>query len=392
MISTDNTSSDCVALIVAAGRGHRFRSKIPKQYLKLNGKCLLTQSIEMFFYHPSIKSVRVIIHPEDRLLYDEATKDLDLLDPVLGGHERQDSVRLGLESFRDINPKYILIHDAVRPFVNENIINNILSSLKNKDLAVIPGISVKDTLKRVHENIITGTVDRTNLWQVQTPQGFNFKAIIAAHESSNGLSLTDDAAIAELAGIKVRVIDGCQSNFKITTTQDLFRAEQLLKIDGDNNIMRVGIGTDVHSFKDGSAIILCGIKIPFNKSLKGHSDADVAMHAVTDALLGSVGAGDIGDFFPPSDPQWKDCASEIFLIHAGNQILQRQGLITNIDLTIICENPKISGYKSQMQKNIARILNINIDKVNIKATTTEKLGFIGRGEGIAAQAIASVKV
>ena len=392
MSLSNKTSADCVALILAAGRGFRFGRSTPKQYLKLNGQSILARSIRIISSHPRIKSIRVVIHPDDKMLYEETTADFNLLKPIFGGAERQDSVRLGLESFKEFKPKFVLIHDAVRPFISEQIINDILFSLERKTKAVIPGLMIKDSIKRVHNKIVTSSVDRTNLWQAQTPQGFNFQTIIKAHEAAKGLKFTDDAAIAELSGIKVEVIEGSHENFKITTSQDLERGKQLLNYKGGNNILRVGIGSDVHRFKKGTAIVLCGIKIPFNKSLEGHSDADVAMHAITDAILGAVGAGDIGVHFPPSEPKWKNSSSEVFLHHAANKVQHHRGQIINIDLTIICEKPKINEYRSQMQKNIARILKISSKKVNIKATTTEQLGFLGREEGIAAQAIAGVEI
>ena len=385
-------SLDCVALVVAAGRGNRFGGEIPKQYVKLNGLSLLTRCLNILGSHPRIKHIRVVIHPDDIELYTEATKGIKLLEPVFGGDQRQESVRLGLESYKDINPKHVLIHDAARPFFTGDIIDALLTSLEDHNLASIPGLLIKDSLKRVKNNTVIDSVDRTNLWQAQTPQGFNYETIMAAHKATKGLALTDDAAIAEANGVKVQIIEGSSQNFKVTTCQDLVRGKQLLNLNKENKIIRIGIGTDVHSFKPGKSVTLCGIKIPFNKSLKGHSDADVAMHAITDALLGAVGAGDIGLIFPPSDPKWKNCASEIFLTRAGNEINQRDGNIINIDLTIICEKPKINSYRDKMQNNIAKILEITCDKVNIKATTTEQLGFTGRGEGIAAQAVAGVQI
>ena len=265
-------------------------------------------------------------------------------------------------------------------------------SLDDKHLAVIPGLPIKDSIKRVKSNKVIASVDRTHLWQVQTPQGFNYDAILKAHEAMAGLGLTDDAALAEKYGISVKVVEGTIKNFKVTTPEDLDQGEDILFLNGEKKLMRVGIGFDVHGFKSGNSVTLCGIKIPFNKSLKGHSDADVAMHAITDALLGAIGAGDIGLIFPATDPQWKNCASEKFLTYAGKEIRKRNGRIINIDLTIICEKPTISEHRNKMVKNIAKILKIHDEKVNIKATTTEQLGFTGRKEGIAAQAITGVQI
>ena len=299
------------------------------------------------------------------------------------------NVRLGL---KEINPEYIIIHDAVRPFISKDIIDALFTSLDNQHLAVIPGLTVSDSLKRVNNYKVVASVDRTDLWQVQTPQGFNYKTIMEAHTLMIDCNLTDDAAVAEKNGVSVKVIESSSENFKVTTPLDFERGENYLNFDTKAKSTRVGIGYDVHRFKSGRSLTLCGIEIPFNKSLKGHSDADVALHALTDALLGSIGAGDIGLIFPPTDPQWENIPSKIFLEHANNKIKQVGGKIINIDLTIICEKPKINNFREQMQKNIANVLDISINQVNIKATTTERLGFTGREEGIAAQAIAGVQI
>ena len=259
-------------------------------------------------------------------------------------------------------------------------------------MGVIPGVSVADTLKRSTDNVITDTVDRTNLWRAQTPQAFDYNKILAAHQAVAGQALTDDAAIAEANGIEVAILEGSESNFKITTAADFERGEHYLALQGDRLMTRVGTGFDVHRFTDGASVILCGVEIPFEKALEGHSDADVAFHALTDALLGAVGAGDIGVFFPPSEPEWKDVSSDIFLARAGKEVSDRGGHIANVDLTIICEAPKIGPHREQMRKNIATVLNIDLEQVNVKGTTTEQLGFTGRGEGIAAQAAASISM
>ena len=382
--------TDCVALIVSAGRGQRFGGEIPKQYLNLAGQSSLSRSINALRSHPRIGQIRVVIHPEDIELYRKSTEGLALLEPIFGGDERQDSVRLGLESFQEIKPKNVLIHDAARPFIDLNIINLLFKALDDGELAVVPGVLITDTLKKTKNNIITDTVDRTNLWRSQTPQGFNYNMILTAHQNAVSKPVTDDASIIEETGAKVVMIEGSDDNFKITVVDDLARGERLLLLNEARKLTHVGIGYDVHRFKNGTSLKLCGIKIPYSKSLEGHSDADVAMHAITDALLGAIGAGDIGLFFPPTDPQWKDVSSDVFLCQAGKEILDRRGSIINIDLTIICETPKISPYRYQMRNNIAKILNLSHDQVNVKATTTEGLGFIGRSEGIAAEAVASV--
>ena len=390
MNSPQDLSPDCVALIVSAGRGHRFGGEIPKQYIEIMGVSLLARSAAVLASHPGISEVRAVIHPDDEDLYRESIGKLTLPEPVYGGVERQDSVRLGLESLAELAPKYVLIHDSVRPFIDHQTIDRLLAALKNGAKAAIPGVQVADTLKRSADNVIQDTVDRAHLWRAQTPQAFD--TILEAHQALSGQNLTDDAAIAEAEGIAVEIVQGSEDNFKITTTEDLARAEKQLGADegGGNRQTRVGTGFDVHKFTDGNAVILCGIEIPFDKSLAGHSDADVALHALTDALLGAAGAGDIGLFFPPSDPQWQNVASEIFLARAGKEISDRGGHVENVDLTIICETPKIGPHREKMQQNIARILNLSTEQVNVKGTTTEQLGFTGRGEGIAAQAAASV--
>jgi 2-C-methyl-D-erythritol 4-phosphate cytidylyltransferase/2-C-methyl-D-erythritol 2,4-cyclodiphosphate synthase len=381
---------DCVALIVSSGRGHRFGGEIPKQYLKLGGQSVLVHSIKIFQSHPRIEKIRVVIHPDDQELYDDAVLDLVLLNPIFGGDTRQDSVRLGLESFHDITPKSILIHDAARPFINTHIINQLLETLDEGELGVIPGILQTDTLKRAKNNIVTDTIDRTDLWSVQTPQAFNYQAILKAHRYAGDTQSTDDSSIMEQSGTKVIIIQGSNENFKITIADDLTRGERCLLLNEAQKVTRIGIGFDVHRFESGKSVILCGIEIPFSKSLEGHSDADVGMHAITDALFGAIGVGDIGLFFPPNDPQWKDVSSDVFLSRAGKEIANYGAAITNIDLTIICEAPKIANYRDLMRNNIANILNISYAQINIKGTTTERLGFTGRGEGIAAEAVASV--
>ncbi len=390
----NDTSTSCVALIVSAGRGHRYGGETPKQYLDLAGISLLARSITALQDHPRISQIRVVIHPDDLALYRESIDDLDILPPVFGGAERQDSVRLGLESLQEFAPHNVLIHDAVRPFVDPATIDRLFAALDGGDFGVIPGVAVADTLKRSTNNIITDTFSRANLWRAQTPQAFDFNKILDAHHVAAGSALTDDAAIAEASGIQVAIVEGSEDNFKITTAADFERGMQnlRLRINGDQNMTRVGTGFDVHRFKEGSSVILCGVEIPHDKSLMGHSDADVALHALTDALLGAIGAGDIGVFFPPSDPQWKDVSSDVFLSRAGKEVSDRGGRIINVDLTIICEAPKIGPHRDQMRKRIASILNISTDQVNVKGTTTELLGFTGRGEGIAAQATASVAV
>lgn len=377
-----------LALIVAAGRGSRLGGEAPKQYLSLAGKAVLRHAAEAFLHHRGIQAVRVVIHPDDRALYDAATAGLDLLDPVGGGAERQDSVRLGLESLEELAPARVLIHDAARPFPSQALISRVLASLDNH-VAVLPGLPVSDSLKRSEGARVAGTVDRSGLIRAQTPQGFRFAEILAAHRAAAGQALTDDTAVAEAAGIPVALVAGEAANEKITSAEDLAAAESRLAAASET---RVGQGFDVHRFGEGNGVTLCGIEIPHDKSLLGHSDADAALHALTDAILGALGEGDIGNHFPPSDPQWRGAPSRLFLEHAAALAAARGGRILHLDLTIVCEAPKIGPHRNAMRQNLAALLGLELERVSVKATTTEGLGFTGRGEGIAAQAVATLSL
>jgi 2-C-methyl-D-erythritol 4-phosphate cytidylyltransferase/2-C-methyl-D-erythritol 2,4-cyclodiphosphate synthase len=377
------------ALVVAAGRGTRFGGTVPKQYLPLGSSTVLRHAAAAFTQHPRIAGVQVVIRGEDRVLYAAATTGLPLLAPVPGGAERQDSVRLGLEALAPRDPAHVLIHDGARPFPETGLIDRVLDAL---DLApaAIPALPLGDTIKRVENGVIRETIDRSLLWRAQTPQGFHFRPILAAHRAAAGRVLTDDAAIAEAAGIAPIVVTGGEDNLKVTTANDLAAAERLLAARlGD---IRVGQGFDVHGFAPGDHVMICGIKIPHEQSLAGHSDADVGLHALTDALLGAIGAGDIGMHFPPSDPRWRGAASHHFLRHAADLVRNRGGRVASVDVTVICERPKIGPHRARMIERVAEILEIPADRVSVKATTTERLGFTGRGEGIAAQAIATVRL
>jgi 2-C-methyl-D-erythritol 4-phosphate cytidylyltransferase/2-C-methyl-D-erythritol 2,4-cyclodiphosphate synthase len=376
--------SGCIALVVAAGRGSRFGGARPKQYQRLNGRAVLRHSLETLGAHPQVDAVRVVIHPADRALYDEAAAGLDLLAPANGGAERQDSVRLGLESLEAMAPRVVLIHDAARPFADAALISRVVAAL-SRYAGAIPAVPVTDTLKRGREGLIDGTVERTGLWRAQTPQGFRFPEILAAHRRFAGIGLTDDAAVAEQAGLAVALVDGSEDNVKVTTPDDFRRAE----VHGGGEF-RNGTGFDVHRFTDGDHVMLCGVRIAHEARLAGHSDADVGLHALTDALLGAIGDGDIGSHFPPTDPQWRGAASEIFLAHAARLVAGRGGCIVNVDVTLICEAPRIGSHRQAMRERVAAILGIDVGRVGVKGTTTERLGFTGRREGIAAQAAASV--
>ena len=382
-------SPACHAVIVAAGRGARFGGTLPKQYCRLGGMTVLRRTVQAFLSHPRIASVLIAINPDDRALYDGAVGDLDLPPPVAGGTTRQASVRNLLEALPAAAGELVLIHDAARPLVSAAIIDRTIDALATAQGAVV-ALPVSDTLKRGQGTIVAGTVDRRDLWRAQTPQGFRYDAILAAHRAAAGLDLTDDAAVAEEAGQEVELVMGDEDNFKITTAGDLARAELLVLARlGD---VRTGSGFDVHRLVDGDGCWINGIKIPHDKALLGHSDADVGLHALTDAILGAIGAGDIGKHFPPSDPRWRGAASDKFLRHAADMVAEKGGVIAHCDVTILCERPKIGPHRAAMVRRIAEILAIAEDRVSVKATTTEELGFTGRGEGIAAQAVATIRL
>jgi 2-C-methyl-D-erythritol 4-phosphate cytidylyltransferase / 2-C-methyl-D-erythritol 2,4-cyclodiphosphate synthase len=381
----------CAVLILAGGSGSRVGSDTPKQYLRLGGKAVIRHTVDAFLTHPAVATVQVVIGENDRELCTEALAGAALPAPVAGGATRQESGYRGLQALKADAPDYVLIHDAARPFVDHATIDRVIAALQTHQ-AVLPAVPVADTLKRGAgaPAMVKTTVDRENLWRAQTPQGFRFPEILAAHGNAAGLELTDDTAIAEHAGMAVALIEGNEDNFKITTRQDMERAERITgAMTGET---RIGTGFDVHAFSDGDHVVLCGVKIDHDRALDGHSDADVALHAVTDALLGAIAEGDIGSHFPPSDPQWRGAASRVFLEHAAGLIAARGGAIGNIDLTVICEAPKVGPHRDAMRQSLADMLSIDIDRISIKATTTEKLGFTGRGEGIAAQAATTVRL
>ena len=381
--------SGTYAVIVAAGRGTRFGGALPKQYLPLGDATVLRHAVGAFALHPRIAGVQVVIREEDRAACEAALGGLVSLPPGPGGAERQDSVRLGLEALAPRAPARVLIHDGARPFPDAALIERVVAAL-DRAPAAIPALPLGDTIKRVEGGVILDTVERTQLWRAQTPQGFHFAAILAAHRAATGRALTDDAAIAEAAGIAPVVVAGSEDNLKVTTAHDLAAAERLIAARlGD---IRVGQGFDVHAFGPGDHVALCGVEIAHDAALVGHSDADVGLHALTDALLGAIGAGDIGLHFPPSDPQWRGAASDAFLRHAARLVREKGGAIAAVDVTIICERPKVGPHRAAMVERVAAILGIAATRVSVKATTTDRLGFTGRGEGIAAQAIATVRL
>jgi 2-C-methyl-D-erythritol 4-phosphate cytidylyltransferase / 2-C-methyl-D-erythritol 2,4-cyclodiphosphate synthase len=379
-----------VALVVAAGTGQRFGSDVPKQYLPLAGGSVLRRAVAAFLHHPRIDGVQVVIAKGQDDLYAQAIDGLSLLAPVAGGPTRQSSVRLGLERMAADPPDQVLVHDAGRPLVSAAVIDRVLDAL-DCGTAAIAAVPVTDTLKRM--KIAAGglptigeTVDRSGLWAAQTPQGFPFAPLLDVHRRFAERTATDDAALFEAAGLPVALVPGEPDNIKVTMADDLARAERLLGLPD----VRTGLGYDVHAFGAGDHVMLCGVRVPHDRGVIAHSDGDVGLHALTDALLGAIGAGDIGQHFPPSDPRWRGASSDRFLRHAADLVAARGGRITNVDVTVVCERPKIGPHRDAMVTRMAAILGIAPDRVSVKATTSERLGFTGRSEGLAAQAIATL--
>ena len=365
-----------IALIVAAGSGERAGGGVPKQYRKLAGKALLAHAID-HLDHPRIDTIQVVIGPGQEALYAEAVGDRPLPSPVIGGATRRESVANGLAALGDADA--VLIHDAARPFLPGAVIDRLLDALESHDGA-IPALPVVDTLTtRAGE-----AVDREALVRVQTPQAFRLDAIRTAHAAWTGAEPTDDAQVARAAGLDVVLVEGDPALEKLTYEADFARAEAA------RMTPRTGAGFDVHAFGPGDHVWLGGVRIPHPRGLKGHSDADVALHALTDALLGAIAAGDIGEHFPPSDPRWKGAPSALFLEHARDLVAAAGGRIVHADITIICEAPKVGPHREAMRQTIAGLLRLPVTRISVKATTTEKLGFTGRGEGIAAQAVATI--
>ncbi|WP_082735898.1 bifunctional 2-C-methyl-D-erythritol 4-phosphate cytidylyltransferase/2-C-methyl-D-erythritol 2,4-cyclodiphosphate synthase [Polycladidibacter stylochi] len=391
-------------LVVAAGRGSRMQTAHengPKQYFDLGGMPVLQQTISKLLAFDKTDYLQVVIHADDRQAYDSIANKINdprLLPPVTGGTERQNSVYNGLLAIAPFNPDFVFIHDGVRPFIDPQTLSNTHAALLAGAQAALPAIAVSDSLKRrAHKSDVLETVDRTNLYQAQTPQGFCFQTIWQAHQQAalkEINSFTDDTALIEWLGHKVELVTGNSANVKLTSPDDLALARQKVTMEQFAALadIRVGTGYDVHAFEAGDHAMLCGIKVPHNKKLKGHSDADVAMHALTDAIFAALADGDIGSHFPPSDPQWKGAASDQFLAYAIDKVKQRQGIVAHLDVTIICEAPKVGPHREAMRTSLAKICNVPISRVAVKATTSEKLGFTGREEGIAAMASATIRL
>ncbi|MFW6027258.1 MAG: bifunctional 2-C-methyl-D-erythritol 4-phosphate cytidylyltransferase/2-C-methyl-D-erythritol 2,4-cyclodiphosphate synthase [bacterium] len=390
------SSQRVAVLVVAAGRGSRAGGGLPKQYRPVHGRPVLGYSLEAFARHPLVDMIRVVIHPEDLPLYREAGGALELMEPVHGGETRQESVYLGLISLKEQAPDVVLIHDGARPVVEPGLIARVIEACAHYPGA-IAAMPVTDTLKRARADhdgmaLIDGTVSREGLWRAQTPQGFRYADILSAHEQARGRTYTDDAAVAEAAGLTVALVEGGRDNLKITLPGDFDTAGELIREHGHVMQMetRLGTGFDVHKFGPGDKVMLCGVPIPHDRGLVGHSDADAGLHALTDALLGALGAGDIGQHFPPTDEKWKGASSDRFLRHAVSLIEERGGRVVHLDVTLICERPKVGPHREAMIRRIAEIAGLPPKRVNVKATTTEQLGFTGRREGIAAQAAATI--
>ena len=371
-------------LIVAAGKGVRAGTGLPKQYERLGGVPMLRRTAQAFDGY----AVQVVIGPGQDELAAAALAGLGLPAPVTGGATRQESVRLGLEALAKDAPDFVLIHDAARPLISRKVTQDVVKALEAGADGALPMVAASDTLRRKDADGRWTLVSRDNLYRAQTPQGFVYDKILKAHRAHAQEDVTDDVALAEMAGLKVEMVEGEEKNIKVTRKEDFALAESLL---GSGDV-RTASGYDVHKFTDGDHIMLCGLKIPHSHALEGHSDADVGLHAITDALLGCIGEGDIGQHFPPTDERWRGAPSWKFLDHAAHLVRDRGGVINHVDVTIICERPKVGPHRDAMKAKVAEILKITPDRVSVKATTTEGLGFTGRREGIAAQATATVRL
>ena len=381
-------SGTTTALIVAAGRGARLGGDVPKQYRLLGGKPLLRRAVEALINHPRIDGVRVVIGPGQQEVARAALRDLDVGDLIEGAEERAFSVINGVEALRG-RTKYLLVHDAARPFCPPQVVNRLLDAVQFHD-AAIPVLPAVDTLTKVTAQGALGeAIDRAQVYRVQTPQAFSLERLVEAYRDWHSSPPTDEASYFRAKGIAVATVDGDPVLEKLTTTEDWSRAEALL---ASRMIPRTGMGFDVHAFGGDGPVMLGGIAVPHSRGLAGHSDADVVLHAITDALLGAASLGDIGEHFPPSDPQWKGASSDRFLRRAASLIREQGGIIDHVDCTIIGEEPKVSPHRSAIRDRVAEILGLAARQVSVKATTTEGLGFTGRREGLAAQAVANIRM
>jgi len=389
MAKTERTA----AILVAAGRGLRAGAGGPKQYRSIGGQSVIFRAMEPFCCHPQVAAVQPVLNPEDVAMFNEAVRELKHQPPTNGGATRQASVHAGLEALAGQKPDIVLIHDAARPFVSAALISRAIKAASATG-AAIPAIQVADTIKLVDgAGNVEATPERVRLRIAQTPQAFRFDVILGAHrraarEGRN--DFTDDAALAEWAGLTVATFEGDPANMKLTTPEDFVREEARLTSQlGD---VRTGTGYDVHAFGDGDHLMICGIRVPHSRGFLAHSDGDVGLHALVDAILGALADGDIGSHFPPSDTKWKGAASDKFLKYAVDRVTARGGRIANLEVTLICERPKIGPLRDTMRARIAEIAGLSISRVAVKATTSERLGFTGREEGIAATASATIRL
>ena len=386
-------STDFSLIVVAAGSGVRLSSTVPKQYIHIGGKMVLRHTLDVFMSMDNLKQICVVINPDHKDFYNQAVYGLDVIKNCVGGSSRQESVLSGLKALSSLdNNDIILVHDAARPFVKCQEIEDLLEHMSENKAASL-AVPVVDTLRYGDEqDLVEQNIERDHLWAMQTPQAFHYGVLCKAHEKANPENLyTDDTSLVSDIGIDVKLVKGGKQNFKITTQEDLYMAERMLSTE-----VCTGTGFDVHAFDEDSkgveSIRLCGVDIAHERRLKGHSDADVGLHALTDAILGAIGEGDIGLHFPPSNDDFKNMDSAVFLEHAVKLLRDKAGELINADVTLICERPKIGQYRDKIVKRVAEILAVSPTRINIKATTTESLGFTGREEGIAAQAIVSVSM
>jgi 2-C-methyl-D-erythritol 4-phosphate cytidylyltransferase/2-C-methyl-D-erythritol 2,4-cyclodiphosphate synthase len=388
-----SNSQRTAAILVAAGRGLRAGAGGPKQYRSIGGQTVIFRAMEPFCRHPQVSAVQPVLNPDDIAMFNDAVQGLQHAPAAKGGATRQASVHAGLEALAPLKPDVVLIHDAARPFVSAALISRAIKAASTAG-AAIPAIPVADTIKLVDASgNIEATPERARLRIAQTPQAFRFDVILEAHrraarEGRN--DFTDDAGLAEWAGLTVATFEGDAANMKLTTPEDFVREEARLASQlGD---VRTGTGYDVHAFGDGNHLMICGVRVPHNRGFLAHSDGDVGLHALVDAILGALADGDIGSHFPPSDPKWKGAASDKFLKYAVDRVTARGGRISNLEVTLICERPKIGPLRDTMRQRIAEITGLNVSRVAVKATTSERLGFTGREEGIAATACTTIRL
>lgn len=387
------TPNRTAVIIVAAGRGLRAGPGGPKQYRTLGGRSVISRAMAAFCGHPQVAAVQPVVNPDDIAIFNEAVGNIRAMPPVNGGATRQASVRAGLEALVATAPDIVLIHDAARPFANDALIARAIDAATTTGAAV-PVIAVTDTIKQVDaDGHVDATPERAKLRIAQTPQAFRYDVILEAHRRAareGRDDFTDDAALAEWAGLTVATFEGDPANMKLTTPEDFAREEARLGAAlGD---IRTGTGYDVHAFGDGDHLMLCGVRVPHNRGFLAHSDGDVGLHALVDAILGALADGDIGSHFPPSDPQWKGAASDKFLVYAMERVKARGGRVAHLEVTMICERPKIGPLRDTMRARIAEITGLPLSRVAVKATTSERLGFTGREEGIAATASATIRL